>query len=104
MACLIRRRNEQQQAKKAGLERRKRHVRAKVFGTPERPHCSSTPKAPNIYATCDSASGRTLLCLCSLTQSSISAGKVENQQEAAEFVGELIGKRAAEKNVTEVTF
>ena len=26
-----------QQAKKAGLERRKRRVRAKVFGTPERP-------------------------------------------------------------------
>ena len=84
-----------QQAKKAGLERRKRRVRAKVFGTPERPRLAVHRTNANIYAQLiDDASGRTLC----------STGKVGSNKEAAEFVGELIGKRAAEKNVTEVTF
>ena len=80
-----------QQAKKAGLERRKRRVRAKVFGTPERPRLAVHRTNANIYAQLIDDEFR-------------STGKVGSNKEAAEFVGELIGKRAAEKNVTEVTF
>ena len=40
-----------QQAKKAGLERRKRRVRAKVFGTPERPRLAVHRTNANILCT-----------------------------------------------------
>ena len=52
----------------------------------------------------DDASGRTLCSASTLDPEFRSTGKVGSNKEAAEFVGELIGKRAAEKNVTEVTF
>ena len=61
-----------QQAKKAGLERRKRRVRAKVFGTPERPRLAVHRTNANIYAQLiDDASGRTLCSASRLTQSSV---------------------------------
>ena len=94
-----------QQAKKAGLERRKRRVRAKVFGTSERPRLAVHRTNAHIYAQLiDDASGRTLCSASTLDQEFRSTGKVGSNKEAAEFVGELIGKRAAKNNVTEVTF
>ena len=39
-----------QQAKKAGLKRRERRVRAKIFGTAERPRLSVHRTNANIYA------------------------------------------------------
>ena len=69
-----------QQAKKAGLKRRERRVRAKIFGTAER--CSASTLDPEFRAT----------------------GKLGSNKDAATFVGELVGKRAVEKGVSEVTF
>ena len=76
-----------QQAKKAGLERRKRRVRAKVFGTSERPRLAVHRTNAHIYAhLIDDASGITLCSASTLDQEFRSTGKVGSNKEAAEFV------------------
>ena len=93
------------QAKKAGLARRKRRVRAKIFGTAERPRLTVHRTNANMYAqVIDDASGRTLCSASTLDAEFRAKSTVGSNKEAAEFVGELIGKRAIEKGVTEVTF
>ena len=50
-----------QQAKKAGLKRRERRVRAKIFGTAERPRLSVHRTNAHIYAqVIDDADGKTI--------------------------------------------
>lgn len=93
------------QAKKAGLERRKRRVRAKVSGTAERPRLAVHRTNAHIYAqVIDDVDGRTICAASTLDPEFRATGKVGSNKEAAEFVGELVAKRAAEKGITEVTF
>ena len=93
------------QAKQAGLARRKRRVRAKVSGTAERPRLAVHRTSAHIYAqVIDDVAGRTLCAASTLDPEFRATGKVGSNKEAAEFVGELIAKRALEKGVTEVTF
>lgn len=93
------------QAKQAGLARRKRRVRAKVSGTAERPRLAVHRTNAHIYAqVTDDVAGRTLCAASTLDPEFRATGKVGSNKEAAEFVGELIAKRALEKGVTEVTF
>lgn len=93
------------QAKQAGLARRKRRVRAKVSGTAERPRLAVHRTNAHIYAqVIDDVAGRTLCAASTLDPEFRGTGKVGSNKEAAEFVGELIAKRALEKGVTEVTF
>ncbi len=94
-----------QQAKKAGLERRKRRVRAKVSGTAERPRLSVHRTNANIYAqVINDVNGTTLCSASTLDPEFRATGKVASNKDAAAFVGELVGKRAVEKGITEVTF
>ncbi len=93
------------QAKQAGLARRKRRVRAKVSGTAERPRLAVHRTNAHIYAqVIDDVASRTLCAASTLDPEFRATGKVGSNKEAAEFVGELIAKRALEKGVTEVTF
>jgi large subunit ribosomal protein L18 len=93
------------QAKKAGLERRKRRVRAKVFGTAERPRLSVHRTNANIYAqVINDAEGKTICSASTLDPEFRATGKVGSNKDAAAFVGELVGKRAVEKGITSVTF
>ncbi len=93
------------QAKQAGLERRKRRVRAKVSGTAERPRLAVHRTNAHIYAqVIDDVDGRTICAASTLDPEFRATGKVGSNKEAAEFVGELVAKRAAEKGITEVTF
>ncbi len=93
------------QAKQAGLARRKRRVRAKVSGTAERPRLAVHRTNAHIYAqVIDDVAGRTLCAASTLDPEFRATGKVGSNKEAAEFVGELIAKRALEEGVTEVTF
>ncbi len=93
------------QKKKAGLKRRERRVRAKIFGTAERPRLTVHRTNANIYAQIiDDADSKTI-CACSTLDAEFRAtGKLGSNKEAAALVGEIIGKRAIEKGVTEVTF
>ena len=92
-------------ATRAGLMRRKRRVRAKVFGTAERPRLNVRRTNANIYAAViDDTCGKTLCSASTLSAEFKAEGKVGSNKEAAEFVGELIGKRALAAGITEVTF
>ena len=93
------------QAKRAGLKRRQRRIRAKVSGTAERPRLSVRRTNANIYASViDDVAGRTLCSASTLSAEFKAENKIGSNKEAAEFVGKLIGERAVAKGVTEVTF
>lgn len=93
------------QAKRANLKRRERRVRSKIFGTAERPRLSVHRSNAHIYAqVIDDADGKTICSASTLDAEFRAIGKIGSNKEAAEFVGELIGKRAVEKGVTTVKF
>ena len=92
-------------AKREGLKRRQRRVRAKIFGTAERPRLAVHRTNAHIYAQLiDDADSKTICSASTLDAEFRATGKVGSNKDAAQFVGELIGKRAIEAGVTEVTF
>ena len=92
-------------AKKEQLERRKRRVRAKVFGTAERPRLNVRRTNAHIYAQLvNDEEGRTICAASTLDPEFKATGKIGSNKEAAELVGKLVAERALEKGVTTVTF
>lgn len=92
-------------AKRAGLKRRQRRVRAKIFGTAERPRLTVHRTNAHIYAqVVDDADSKTICSASTLSLEFRETGKLGSNKEAAEFVGRLIGQRALEKGVTEIRF
>ena len=90
-------------AKAAGLKRRQRRVRGKIFGTPERPRLRVVRTNANIYAMIvDDTQGKTLVSASTLEAEF--KGTHTSNKEAAEKVGELVGKRAVEAGIKQVTF
>ena len=87
-------------------QRQKRHkrVRAKVFGTTQRPRLNVFRSEKNIYAQIiDDTVGKTI-CSASTADASIAdPSKLANRASATK-VGNLIGERAKAANVTEVVF
>ncbi len=92
-------------AKKEQLERRKRRVRAKIFGTAERPRLNVRRTNAHIYAAVvNDVEHRTLCSASTLDAAFRATGKIGSNKEAAEFVGKLVAERALELGITEVTF
>ena len=90
-------------AKAAGLKRRQRRVREKIFGTPERPRLRVVRTNANIYAMIvDDTQGKTLVSASTLEAEF--KGTHTSNKEAAEKVGELVGKRAIEAGIKAVRF
>ena len=90
-------------AKAAGLKRRQRRVRGKIFGTPERPRLRVVRTNANIYAMIvDDTQGKTLVSAS--TREAEFKGTHTSNKEAAEKVGELVGKRAIEAGIKAVRF
>ncbi|MBM0045511.1 50S ribosomal protein L18 [Anaerococcus sp. mt242] len=91
--------------KKQRLQTRKRRVRAKISGTPERPRLSVYKSNANIYAQIiDDVNGLTLASANTL-QSDIADGlESKSNIDAASKVGEAIAKRAIDAGITEVAF
>ena len=76
------------QAKKAQLERRKRRVRAKIFGTAERPRLNVRRTNAHIYAQLvNDVEGRTICSASTLDPEFKATGKIGSNKEAAELVG-----------------
>ena len=95
-------------AKKTKQEKlltRKKRVRAKVSGTPQRPRLSVYKSNTNIYAQAiDDVNGVTLASANTL-QDSVTAGAKNNANiEAAKKVGEAIAKACLDKGIETVVF
>lgn len=89
-----------EKAKQQKVAQRKKRVRAKVSGTAERPRMSIFRSLKFTYVQLiDDQKGVTL--------ASAKASEIKNKgnkTESAEKLGELIAKKAAEKNITKVVF
>lgn len=96
---------DKQVAKRAGLARRHRRVRKKVFGTEDRPRLAVYRGNAHIHAQIiDDVRGRTIAAASSidpeLRKKKVAGGNVGG----AKAVGELIAKRAQAAGITQVVF
>jgi large subunit ribosomal protein L18 len=86
--------------KRLHREKRRRRVRRKIVGTPQRPRLSVYRSNVHIYAQLiDDYAGHTLAAA-----DSREVGEAENRTEAARKVGELIARRAADAGIENVVF
>jgi large subunit ribosomal protein L18 len=92
-------------AKAFKLARRQRRVRGKVNGTDARPRLRVTRSNAHIYAqVIDDVAGVTIASASTLDAEVKTAIKLGGNIAAAKVVGEVVGKRALDKGVTEVVF
>ena len=92
-------------AKLEGLKRRQRRVRGKGSGTSERPRLRVPRTNANIYAQIiDDSKGSSLTLVSASTLEAEFKGTHTSNKEAAEKVGQLVGKRAIEAGITKVAF
>jgi len=85
--------------------RRHRRVRKKVFGMPGKPRLSVFRSTNHIYAQLiDDVQGVTLVSASTLDPEVKPDIKTGGNIEAAKKVGELVAKRALEKNIEQVVF
>ncbi len=90
--------------KQARLKRKKR-IRKKIHGSPDRPRLSVFRSARHTYAQIiDDSQGVTLTTASTLDDQAQNEPKFENKVAAAKFVGKLIGERALEKGIQKVVF
>jgi large subunit ribosomal protein L18 len=83
--------------------RRKRRVRKRVVGTPDRPRLTVFRSHKNIYAQIiDDTVGRTLVSASSMDKSSETPGG--GNREAAKVVGQALASRAIEAGIKQVVF
>lgn len=84
--------------------RRKKRIRKKVQGTPERPRLSVFRSAKHIYVqVIDDTMQRTLASASTMCTDLSPDGKV-TKRDAAKKVGELVARRCLEKNIEQVVF
>jgi len=92
-------------AKARSLARRHRRVRGKVAGTAARPRLCVTRSNTNIYAQLiDDRAGVTLVAANSIQADVREKAANGATVDAATAVGESLGRKAAEKNITTVVF
>ena len=90
--------------RQARLKRKKR-IRKKLSGTPERPRLSVFRSARHIYAQIvDDVAGHTLVSASSVEKTTRGQKDFENNVAVARYVGKLVGKRAVEKGIQSVVF
>lgn len=85
--------------------KRKKRIRKKLSGTPERPRLSVFRSSRHIYAQIvDDISGHTLAAASSLEKASKKQNDLKNNVAMARFVGKLVGERAVEKGIQSIVF
>lgn len=88
--------------KKQKRYRRHKRVKAKIFGTKERPRLCVFRSAKHIYAQLiDDEKGRTLV---SASCQELRKKKGQTKTEKAKEIGKLIAKKALEKKIEKVVF
>lgn len=93
-----------EQHKRAAL-RRKRHVRRKISGTPERPRLSVFRSNRHIYAQIiDDIAGVTLVATSTQSKTLRDQVAAGGNRKAAETVGEALAKKALDMGIKCVSF
>ncbi len=91
-------------AKQLGRLRRKRRVRKRVFGFPERPRLTVSRSNSNIYAQLiDDINGLTIVTASTLDPE-LREWRDKKNIKAAREVGLLLGKRALKKGIKKAVF
>ena len=91
--------------KTSGWERRKKRVRKKVVGTPERPRLSVHRSNKHLYVQIvDDTGCKTLASASTLSKGITEEAARLKKTEVAKKVGELLGKLAREKGIEKVVF
>jgi len=86
-------------------ERRRKRIRKKVFGTPERPRLCVFRSLNHIYAQIiDDTRGHTLVSASTLDKELKNLPGHKGNKEFAKKVGELIAERALKLGITKVVF
>ncbi len=85
--------------------KRKKRIKKKISGTPQRPRLCVFRSSKHIYAqVIDDLSGRTLAAASSIEPAFRKQADFENKIAAAAFVGQLVGKRLLDQGVQQVVF
>jgi large subunit ribosomal protein L18 len=86
--------------------KRKKRVRKKIYGTPERPRLAVFKTTRHIYAqVIDDSTGRTLVSASTISKNlKPKAQGISGNIKGATLVGETIGKKGTAKGITEVVF
>jgi large subunit ribosomal protein L18 len=85
--------------------RRQRHVRKRLFGTPERPRLAVFRSSKHIYAqVVDDAEGKTLASASSLDAEFKGQQAYGGNKAAAALVGRLVAERAKKAGIDKVCF
>jgi large subunit ribosomal protein L18 len=85
--------------------RRKKSIRKRIRGIPERPRLSVFRSSKHMYAQIiDDSIGTTIVTASTLSQEVKDKIKGIKKKDAAEVVGEVVAKRAIEKGVKKVVF
>ena len=91
--------------RKAIREKKHRRLRNRFSGTPERPRLAIFRSNQHIYAQIiDDTVGNTLVSVATTEKEVRDALQNTDDIAAAEYAGDLIGKRAVEKGITTVVF
>jgi len=91
--------------RRAGVRRRHRRVRKKVFGTPERPRLCVYRSVKHIYAqVVDDVAGRSLLAVSTLSEPLKENLKSTSNRDAAAQVGTFLAEKAKKAGITMVCF
>jgi large subunit ribosomal protein L18 len=86
-------------------ENRKARIRKRIFGTEQRPRLSVFRSAKHIYAqVVVDSTGSTILAASTLSPEIRAEVGELDKSGAAKKVGQLIGKKAIEKNIRRVVF
>jgi large subunit ribosomal protein L18 len=92
--------------KKTSRDRARIKIRKKISGTPEKPRLSVYRSLDNIYAQIiDDTTGNTLVSFSSLNKDAKADIKtVKGKLNKSKMIGNLLAKKAIEKNIKNVVF
>lgn len=87
-------------------QRTKKHIRLHMWGSGERPRLTVFRSLKHVYAqVVDDDQGRTLIGVSDLTEELAEQVKgVKGQVAVGKLVGQLVARRAKEKNIAQVVF
>lgn len=85
--------------------KRKKRIRKKISGTPEKPRLSVFRSAKHIYAqVIDDTAGQTITAASTLDAGIKANTEAKSKVGVAQLVGKLVAERALEKGVKQVVF